>query len=91
MILVIIAFLIGLITDAKVLKTSYSEVTSFLAINLDYMLGTLILKLRHLTEFLGDYFWEHYVDEKGKAALEKALAKPKELPLPLPVEEPDNS
>ena len=91
MILVIIAFLIGLITDAKVLKTSYSEVTSFLAINLDYMLGTLILKLRHLTEFLGDYWWEHYVDEKGKAALEKALAKPKELPLPLPVEEPDNS
>ena len=91
MILVIIAFIIGLITDAKVLKTSYSEVTSFLAINLDYMLGTLILKLRHLTEFLGDYWWEHYVDEKGKAALEKALAKPKELPLPLPVEEPDNS
>ena len=87
MILVIIAFIIGLITDAKVLKTNYSDLTSYLSLNLDYMLGTLILKLRHFTEFLGDYWWEHYVNEKGKAALEKALDKPQDIPVPVEVKE----
>lgn len=71
---VIIAFLIGLVTDINVLQNDFAGITSYLAIQLDSYIESIANKFKELSKWTREYVLDNHVQDK--VGVQKAIAFP---------------